>query len=942
MIKPWYKVATPREDLRENKPMDAAEFAVHLDQVRDGSAPVDYQDPQRFFERTYLTRNLTDLAAQVVRRLSGIKTETSAVFNLSTQFGGGKTHALALLYHLTRAGEKAEAWPGVQRIMQQAGVNHMPTAATAVFVGMDFDSLTGRGGANGIPLRKTPWGEIAYQLGGDEALAVLAQHEEKFIEPKGDVIRQFLPKDRPCLILLDEIINYVSTYRRLGYHNAFYNFLQALSETARTMDNVVLVVSIPASELEYTTEDEADEQRFKKMLDRLGKPILMSTESETSEIIRRRLFEWEPRAVTQDGRILLSSDAKETCAEYADWVLDHRSQLPSWFPVDNARESFEAAYPFHPSVLSVFERKWQVLPRFQRTRGVLRLLALWVAKAYQEGFKGAQKDHLIGLGTAPLEDPMFRAAAFEQLGENRLEGAITTDICGKKESHAVRLDAEAVETIRKARLHRKVATTIFFESNGGQERAEATVPEIRLDVGESSLDIGNIETVLEALRATGFYLLMEGNRYRFSMTPNLNKLLADRRAGVKDSAIQERVREEIQKIFSLGGGVDRIYFPEQSNQIPDHAALTLVILAPEHAIQDEATLALIDKLTREAGNSGRTFKSALLWAIAENAGGLNEDARKLLAWEQIQSEYQEGELKLDDSQKKSLEISVANAKRDLKETVWRAYKNIGLLGKDNTVRVINLGLVHSSSAESLTGLMLSRLRQDGDLEDGISPNFLVRNWPPAFKEWNTKGVRDAFFASPIFPRLSKANAIKETIAKGVREKLLAYVGKGSAGKYNPFIFGSELPAAEIELSEDVYILPQAEAEAYLRSLEQPKVVTPQPPVNITPIPDDSGQGETTPRSETGTGGVKPAIGEVKPTLSTKKETVNRLVWNGEIPYQKYTSFYMKILSKFASGKGLKIRINIEVNEENGISEQKIEETKSALRELGLDDQVSVT
>src|SRR6266699_5078679 len=84
-LKPWYKVVTPREDLREGKPLDASEFAVHLDDVRNGSAPADCQKPDRFFGRTYLTKNLSALASQVMRRLSGERTETSAVFNLATQ-----------------------------------------------------------------------------------------------------------------------------------------------------------------------------------------------------------------------------------------------------------------------------------------------------------------------------------------------------------------------------------------------------------------------------------------------------------------------------------------------------------------------------------------------------------------------------------------------------------------------------------------------------------------------------------------------------------------------------------------------------------------------------------------------------------------------------------------------------------------------------------------
>jgi predicted AAA+ superfamily ATPase len=475
-LKPWYKVITPREDLREGKPLDASEFAVHLDQVRDGRAHADYQEPRRFLERTFMTRNLKALSAEVLRRLSGEKTETSAIFNMTTQFGGGKTHALTLLYHLARNGPKARGFFGVDAILSQARIKDVPECATAVFVGTEFDSLHGRGGDDGTPLRKTPWGEVAFQLGGEAAFNVVVEHEKQMIAPAGEVIRRFLPKERPALILIDELLNYISRNRKSGLGTQLYNFVQNLSEEARGNDRVVVVASIPASELEMTADDQADYSRFKKMLDRLGKAVIMAAESETSEIIRRRLFEWDPKAVNQEGRVLLSQEALRTCRAYAAWVGDFRQQVPSWFS-DHAEEAFEACYPFHPMVLSVFERKWQELPRFQQTRGVLRLLALWVSQVYSQGFKSLRKDPLIGLGTAPLEDTQFRSAVFEQLGESRLEGALTTDITGKKESHAVRLDAEAEETLRKAQIHKKVATVIFFESNGGQAKNAATVPE---------------------------------------------------------------------------------------------------------------------------------------------------------------------------------------------------------------------------------------------------------------------------------------------------------------------------------------------------------------------------------------------------------------------------------------------------------------------------------
>ena len=181
------------------------------------------------------------------------------------------------------------------------------------------------------------------------------------------------------------------------------------------------------------------------------------------------------------------------------------------------------------AILLVLFTLWTYLGHPQATRKrvviilVLRLLALWVSRAYQDGFKGAHKDSLIGLGTAPLDDAMFRAAVFEQLGETKLEGAVTTDICGKRDSHATRLDAEAQETIKAARLHRKVSTAIFFESNGGQAKADATQPEIRFAVAEPGLDIGNVETALEALAEGCYYLAVERNRYHFSLKENLNK-----------------------------------------------------------------------------------------------------------------------------------------------------------------------------------------------------------------------------------------------------------------------------------------------------------------------------------------------------------------------------------------------------------------------------------
>ncbi len=979
-LKPWYKVVTPREDLREGRPLDASEFAVHLDQIRDGRAPVDYQDPRRFFERTYLTQNLIVLAVETVRRLSGITTETSAIFNMATQFGGGKTHALSVLYHLANSGPEADNLSGVRRILEKAGVNSVPKAAVAVFVGTEFDSISGRGGDDGTPKRKTPWGEIAFQLGGEEAFNAVAEHDRREIAPAGDVIRKILPQRLPCLILMDELMNHVSRNRKSGLASQFYDFIQNLSETVRGMKNAVLAVSIPASELEMTAEDQSDYDRFKKLLDRIGKPIFMSAESETAEIIRRRLFEWGG----------LPDEGRKVCAEYADWIIDNRKQLPDWFAAD-PREAFLASYPFHPSVLSVFERKWQVLPRFQQTRGILRLLALWVSKAYQEGFKGAHRDHLIGLGTAPLDDPLFQAAVFEQLGESKLIGAVTTDICGKRDAHALRLDKESVEAIKKARLHRKVATSIFFESNGGMANAQATIPEIRLAVSDPEQDIANVETVLDNLTSNCYYLSSERNRYRFGIKPNLIKLLADRRANIKDDQINKKVREQVEKVFAEGNGVERAYFPAKSSAVADRAVLTIAVADPDISLQDKKTLNLIEEITRSYGNSARTFKSAIIWAIADSDTVMKEEARKLLAWEDIKKE--KDSLRLDESQVKELETNLQQARRELKESVWRSYKNLALLGKDNKMRLVDMGLIHSSSSTSMLQLILNRLMQDGDITDGISAAFLVRNWPPAFTEWSIKSVRDMFFASPQFPRILNQKIIKDGIAKGVTNKVIAYVGKSTDGRYKPFYYGDVLTESDIEISEDMYIIKADEAEKHkeppaLTTIKiNPGQVRMKPGDKYTFVAegyDQLGrifeikdlfwtstggnideQGVYTAGKDQGSFIVKASSTKVhstaniainipgetsgpdkipnpdpdNPTIELTKPS--KLAWSGDLPSQKWMNFYAKVLARFAAGQGLKINVSVQVESDGGLSEQKIEETKSALRELGLNDDVEL-
>jgi len=977
-LKPWYQVVTPREDLRENRPLDASEFAVHLDHIHQKRANVhrDYLDPERFFDRTYLTGSLLDLAAETVRRLSGIQVETSAVFNMATQFGGGKSHSLTTVYHLAQSGDKARNWKGVDRILQKAGINKIPTADVAVFVGTEFDVLKGRGG-DGEPLRKTPWGEIAWQLGGPKAFEAVREHDEREISPAGDVIRRMLP-DGPVLILVDELLNYMSRGRKLGLADQFYGFLHNLTGEICARNNAVLCVSIPAStDIEMNVDDRRDYESLKQMLNRVGKAIFMSVDQEISEIIRRRLFEWY--GMPEDGRKVASA--------YAKWAVDHAQEL-SGITADTAYEQFQAAYPFHPSVLSVFQRKWQSLPRFQRTRGVLRMLALWVAHAYQEQHRKAAREPLITLGLAPFENQHFRAALFEQLGSSELEIPVTTDIVGRSDAHATRLDKEADEAIRKAQLHRKIATTIFFESNGGmsQSKAEASLPEIRTGVSGPDLNTADVDNVLEGLAGSCFYLNWERNRYRFGLAPNLNQILVTRRGAVEDKRIDERIRKETETLFQPGSKeLDRRFWPKRSNDVPNRAVLTMVVLGQETPAEARTSLQMMEAIVRDCGSSGRTYKSALIFAAPDGTTNIRDAARNALAWEDIDDD-EETKKRIDQSQLKLLARNLDGARRQLKEDLFRAYRHLYLLDKNNALRHIDLGQITSSAtapSDGIVGLYLRELRRNDEITEGVSPLKLAKYWPPALTEWSTAGVRDAFYSSPQLPRLLNPDIIKRAICDGVTQGLLGYATKDARGNLKIQKLKESLFDTEVELSEDVYILKAEDAQ---KLLEPPRlarlVIRPEQatikageradfsvsaqdqysqPFQVPAVQWVAKGGTVTAEgvftaAETGgvysvhaqAGGLE-AIAEVRITTKQdddkdkgdeKKPKGKRLVtWRGTVPPQKWMNFYTKVLTRFSSTPGLKLEVSFQVPLDPDQAEAKVNEARSGLKELGLDDDV---
>ena len=553
---------------------------------------------------------------------------------------------------------------------------------------------------------------------------------------------------------------------------------------------------------------------------------------------------------------------------------------------------------------------------------------------------------------------------------------------------AIRLDREAQDAIKKTSLHRKVAASIFFESNGGvsQAKAEAALPEIRAAVGNPDLNLVDVDNVLEGLVATCYYLNWDRNRYRFGLSPNLNQILVTRRGAVQPKEISERIKKDTQELFNKGTkALDRRFFPERSNDVPNRPVLTLVPLSLEHSVGEKTTDQLMESIIRDCGNSGRTYKSGIIFAVPDSTDAINEATRDVLAWEAIEDDS-DTRKQLDESQERLLKKNFGRAKADLKEAIWRSYRYLYLLGKDNKLRQIDLGQITSSMAGSLVELYTNELSRTDEITPGVGANKLLKYWPPALTEWSTKGVRDAFYSSPQLPRLLDADALKRTIVDGVSQGILGYATKDNSGKLKLSHFNESMHESDVEFADDVFILQAEEAQKLLepprldRLLIQPSDVVIKPgeqaSFSYSGI-DQYGQPfEVAGAKWTATGGtvnqeglfeseadsagglfaVKAEVGgvegiaEIRITLPSKPggdedddtpPGTKAIRWQGDVPPQKWMNFYTKVLSRFASTEGLKLTVSFEVPAEGDQGKAKADEARSGLKELGLNDNVQL-
>ncbi len=926
-LEPWYKVITPRKEVREGRSFNPDEFAIALEQVvagETGNAPEDYRDPAKFFARTCFTRALREHTGMVLKRLAGQTVNTAPVLTLITQFGGGKTHTLTTLYHLVKSGNDGSAYMGIPELLKEAGLSTVPSAKVAVFVGNAWDPQPGR---------ETPWIDLARQLAGDAGVAALGTAAQTAPPGTESLARLFEASGGSVLILFDEVLNFLNRHR--GMADSFYAFIQNLTVAMTGQARGAAVISLPRSQTEMTDWDLQWQERITKVVRRVAKDLIANDEAEIGEVVRRRLFE-----DLGDER-----KRKRVAKAFADWCFERRAQLPpEWTAVDTAtteaksreflQSRFESCYPFHPATLSVFQRKWQTLPQYQQTRGTLAMLAQWISWAYKDGFTRARREPLITLGSAPLDMPDFRSVVLGQLGESKLIAGIETDLAGPQ-AHARALDADSQGALKD--IHRRVGSAILFESSGGQSDKVAHLPELRFAIGEPDVDTTSVDNAALALEARAYYIRKSGtDGFRIHHQPTLKKVVNDKRASLDDDAeIRPTMKRLVENEFEKGRTLSVVYSPTDSDVIPDSPKLTLVVLDATQEWGGNGDLReRLAEWTKQRGASNRLYPGALVWCLKKPGRELREKTAQWLAWRRVKQDVDGGLLGGDFNRAEidGIQNEVRDAETDARQEVWASYRFVILADRNEPdgLKVIDLGAGHASAGETLCGRVIAALKSNALLNESPGAGYLERRWPQAFKEsgaWPLVSLRQAFLTGALDRLLDPDDYLRRRIPEFVeRGEFGLASGQKPDGSYERVWFGELLSPEEVAFESDVYLLKKQKAQT-LKSGARPSA---DADAIIPPVTQPPPQPEPSSLIDS----------ETRPAIPSAPQ-VRQLSLFGDVPPETWNRLGTKLIPKLRSGTDLKLSIKVTVTVNADAAPSLVAELRQALDELGLGNTVRV-
>ena len=782
-LKPWREIVTPHPDVASGR-YQQAEFAADLWQVHLGEGTDEYRDPVEFFRRTYLTESLKEMLVGAVRRLAGRGGDP--VVQLQTNFGGGKTHSMLALYHLF-SGIAAGELAGVDAVMQAAGATTVPAVRRVVLVGNKISPGNPVVKPDGTVVR-TLWGELAWQLGGKAAFARIQADDERATSP-GDALRELFKEYGPCLVLIDEWVAYArqlhdqsdaaSAFGGLpaGSFETQFTFAQVLTESAKLVPNCLLVISLPASDTTGSPHTQADDvevggRRGREALDRLRNVVgrvesswRPASAEEGFEIVRRRLF--EPLADPSQFR-----DRDVVARAFADLYRTQYQEFPPECRDADYEKRIRAAYPIHPEIFDRLYTDWSTLVKFQRTRGVLRLMAAVIHSLWEKG----DRNPLILPANISIDDPRVQFELTRYLSDNWVP-VIEKDVDGPS-SLPLRLDGE-VPNLGKFAACRRVARAIYLGSAPTAAAAHRGIEDRRVKLGcvmpgESPAIFGD---ALRRLAGAATYLYQDGVRYWYSTQPTVTKLAEDRAEQLKrdsDKVVAEldrRLRADLRAM----GDFSRIHpLPQSGQDVPDELDARLVVLGVDHPYSKEpdSPAEFAARAILEArGNTPRLYRNALVFLAADKTRlqDLDEAARKYLAWDSILAE--KVALNLDPLQVKQAETQKAAADSTVTARLPETYQWLLVPVQAAPQVPVTWQALRLTGQDPLAVRAGKKLRND-DLLATVLGGTMLRMWLDKVPLWrgdhvSVRQLVDDFARYNYLPRLKDATVLLQAVRAGL-------------------------------------------------------------------------------------------------------------------------------------------------------------------------------
>lgn len=666
-LRPWRELVVPHKDVASGR-YQQAEFAADLWQVYQGEAVSEYQHPVEFFRRTFITGGLGQMLVNSLRRLSGAGGDP--VVELQTNFGGGKTHSMLALWHLF-SGTKPGDLAGVDQVMTEAEVKGLPeNVRRAVLVGTKISPGKPSKKEDGTEVH-TLWGEIAWQLGGKEGYEMVRGDDENATNP-GDTLKELFNKYSPCLILIDEWVAYARQLHEgsdlpAGTFDTQFTFAQTLSESAKAAKNTLLVVSVPASDNEIGGNwGQQALSRLKNAIGRVESSWRPASPDEGFEIVRRRLFE----PIT-DTKLFAQRDL--VARTFVDMYGAQQNEFPSECREAEYERRLKMAYPIHPELFDRLYSDWSTLDKFQRTRGVLRLMAAVIHALWER----QDNNLLIMPASVPIDDPNVRFELTRYL-EDQWDAVISKDVDGEQ-SLPLNVDRENPGTLGRYSACRRVSRTIYMGSAPIQKAANRGIDERHVKLGcvQPGEAVATFGDALRRLTDKATYLYVDGARYWYSTQPTVTRLAEDRATQLHEHDVIDEVVKRLRKEAQYRGEFSKVHACVASGDVVDDREARLIILGPEfpHTKNQTESLARQEAqaILNMRGSSPRNYRNSIVFLAgdATRQKELLQAVRQYLAWISIWDEREQ--LNLDNFQTKQAETKCRNADETVKARIPETY-----------------------------------------------------------------------------------------------------------------------------------------------------------------------------------------------------------------------------------------------------------------------------